>query len=405
MKYIILQLFLISHLSFSQSFFTPGYIILKNQNDTIRGQIDDRNWAINPKEILFKSENSESSIYKIKELKAFGIFGKDHYQVKKVDLDTTPLNLQDLLKSSKMIFSKDTTLALRIFIKANVSLLFLLDATSKSHYFYSTGNETVELLFHQYLREKSSTDLLVSNPIYRTQLENLFSKCSKKISTKNIEYDQKSMINKFIEFNNCLGSSSTCYVKTKLDMPKIGFGVSVGEMIGKAYHYSQNPSGNDFKYLGSNIYSSPLLGINSTIYSRRNHGNEMFTFELMYQPLKIWNLDKSAFVGRNAKYLGILYKKRKDTSNKVRPYLGGGLNLCFYSNGSNRLGSNQLFGGSKSTNYLLVMEGGTEIGKFSFGAKLNFSQRNFQFYNITTTISETVLSKLSSQFMLSYRIR
>jgi hypothetical protein len=166
MKYILLTLILINTIAKSQTNFKPGYIIVKNQTDTLFGQIDDQNWDINPKEILFSSKTSPDRKYEISELEAFGVNNKDHYRVRKVDLDITPFEINDLKKSSELDIDKGKTLALRILLKANMSLLFLKEKNFKEHFFYENATECKELINHKYLKVRDGKLQLYENKPY-----------------------------------------------------------------------------------------------------------------------------------------------------------------------------------------------------------------------------------------------
>ncbi len=70
--------------------FVQGFIILKNQKDTLKGTIDDQEWVVNPTIISFKSAANIEKSYAIEDLSSFGITGKESYLIAKNDLDITP---------------------------------------------------------------------------------------------------------------------------------------------------------------------------------------------------------------------------------------------------------------------------------------------------------------------------
>jgi hypothetical protein len=125
----------VSFSTFSQKNYTWGFIILKNQTDTLKGLIDDQNWAINPRIINFKATEGTEQSYDIAKLKAFGITDKESYLVAKADLDITPSAKRNLLFGRNLQIRKDTLLAFLVLLKADYNLLHVKDQTDKDHFF------------------------------------------------------------------------------------------------------------------------------------------------------------------------------------------------------------------------------------------------------------------------------
>ena len=406
MKNILLTLILISTIAKAQTNFKPGYIIVKNQTDTLFGQIDDQNWDINPQEILFSSKILPERKYNISELEAFGVNNNDHYRVRVVDLDITPFEINDLKKTSELDIEKGKTLALRILLKANMSLLFLKEKNFKEHFFYETSTECMELIDHKYLKIRDGKTQLYENKMYRTQLDLLFSDCSKSRKNISLEYDAKPLMEQFIKYNDCMGCSSVCYVKTDIEKNTFKFGLVTGTTLMtqkehfRDYFEDINQTENYFTF-------APSIGSTFSILSKRNNRNNILTFELLYQ----FSLDKllpSKFKSHlGSIQLSAIYKKRMPFENSLKPYYGFGgkiaPNIVSIKSSDNRVVDLK----TNTLNLFGIGEMGIEIKKISLATRLNIGMFSNQIYNLNySNVAEAQntlsRSRIGGQFILGY---
>jgi hypothetical protein len=324
-----LLLVFIAFSAFSQKNYTKGFIILKNQTDTLKGLIDDQNWAVNPRTINFiNAENLEQS-YDISHLEAFGVQEKENYLVAKADLDITPVLKMNLLSDRNILVKKDTLLAFMVLLKADYSLLYVRDHTYKEHFFYKDGEKIIELINHFFLETIKETTHELNNKLYQKQLESLFNHCEKKIETNNLIYQIDALTQKFVEFSECIGCNYTCYYKKKKDRAIFTFGVMAGYTSDK----------NDLSHFGmsSNFQiemSSPniLVGANASISSRRNRQKNSFVFE-SYITRETAKSEQNNF-SANIYYLSLSPRIRHQfiSRHKLKMFIGGGFNAkCFVS--------------------------------------------------------------------------
>lgn len=406
MKKILLTLIFISTIAKAQTNLKPGYIIVKNQTDTLFGQIDDQNWDINPKEILFSSKNSTDRKYEISDLEAFGVNNKDHFRVRKVDLDITPFEINDLKKSSELDIDKGKTLALRILLKANMSLLFLKEKNFKEHFFYENATECKELINHKYLKVRDGKMQLYENKMYRTQLDMLFSDCSKSKKNISLEYDAKPLIEQFIKYNDCMGCSSVCYVKTDIEKNTFKFGLVTGTALMTQIEHFRDYF-EDINQTENYFTLAPTIGSSFSILSKRNNRNNILTFELMYQFSSNKLLPNKFKSNLGSIQLSAIYKKRVQFENSLKPYYGFGgkiaPNIVSIKSSDNRvvdLKTNRL-------NLFGIGEMGIEIKKISLATRLNigmFSNRiyNLNYSNVAEAQNTLSRSRIGGQFILGY---
>jgi hypothetical protein len=403
-KLVFFIFLFINQIAFSQKNLTPGYIILENQEDTLKGFIENLNWEFNPNKIVFGSNPENLNTYFIKSLSAFGINDIEHYWIRKVDIDMTPSNIENLYKTNKLNVIKDSTLALRVLLKADMSLLYFNDQNMKEHFFYSDFDEVKELINHHYLVDRDGTLFAANNKIYQTQLNQLFSNCNQNFKLENLYFSVNSLVNLFIKFNECMGCSSTCYIKTNKDKPKFKIGISSGSFM------SYN---SEFTYRGGGAFegfkNTPLVGLTTFLYSKRNRGNDIFLFEFFNQFNKL-NYDINGKIIRwNLLNVSAIYRKRFNSEAIFKPFLGVGVRFWTPLLVNEKITKNDLYLHRNNPLGSLVLDTGFEIKKFIFSIKCNYQfkedEYSISFYdNIGSTyLLISRVSRLKGYFLLTYQ--
>jgi hypothetical protein len=319
-KLLLLLLFCITTSTFAQTNFVDGFIIQTNQTDTLKGLIDDQNWGVNPIKVTFKTINIEK-IFNIDELASFGSLNKEHYVVKKVDLDITPNQSSALLKVSKRLIVKDTLVALLVLLKAENGLYYFTDRRDKEHFFYNVrGSKMKELVQHKYLKKNEDKTYEVQNNLYVKELDSLFRDCNElKNRAKNAVLQQNSLTDLFIDFNKCRGCNYTCYIKKSEDKNKVVFGIVAGtSIIGKYVYGINNPNTTGF---------SPIIGVNLSVYSKRNRGSRIVFLEVLYENETVGLQTPGYSFTQNNFYFNALYRRLILLQNKIRPFYGLGFNV------------------------------------------------------------------------------
>lgn len=126
---------LFSYLSYSQENFLPGFVI-NNSGDTLKGFIDYRNWAINPKVVDFKSPaTSHPTTFIPPDIKEFSV--KDEIYVSGiVEVENTSIEENRLQYDSKLKITVDT-----IFLQT-------LLRRKKGLYYYMNNNGRVNFMIN-----------------------------------------------------------------------------------------------------------------------------------------------------------------------------------------------------------------------------------------------------------------
>lgn len=397
----------ISFTTFSQKNYTRGFIILKNQTDTLKGLIDDQNWAINPRTINFKTAEDLEKSYDIGQLKAFGIPDKESYVVAKTDLDLTPVAKRNLLFGRNLQIRKDTLLAFLVLLKADYNLLHVRDATDKDHFFYTDGEEVIELINHIFLESRGGKTYELNNKTYQKQLEMLFNRCGKKMRTDNIGYQMNELTDKFIQFSECIGCNYTCYIKKQKDNAVFTFGIMAGFSSDRSSFIHENVFDNtDFetKINAPNV----MVGLNASISSRRNLNRNSFLLESYITRERV-KYEPDNF-SADIYYLNISPRFRHQfvSMRRINPFLGGGLNAKYFMNYAEAI---NIFGAR--LNFMAVGEAGLKWNNFLLSANAKLiaftTKRNVRedlliiYYDGNKTIAETIQpQKFTFQVSLTY---
>lgn len=275
--------FLVLNTALCQKNFVDGYIILKGSNDTLKGKIDDRNWSSNPNFISFSGSNLTEKGYRINELRAFGIVNKEHYEVQNVDLDVTPFQLDLLLKTPQISIKKDTMVALMVLLKAEHQLSYLSDRDGKTHFFYQNKSVTRELINHKFIQDT----YVVHNKIFLKQIDTLLKRCTKKLKISSVNYTINSLVDIFTQFNDCVGCTSTCYVKKQADKNTISLNLIAGVDL---YSVAQELMEKDSKvFQDKSIKTDITFGLGATLASKRSKGSNHLYTELLFKKSTIEN--------------------------------------------------------------------------------------------------------------------
>ena len=147
----LLTVFLLVSISFAQSNFKPGYVVTLS-GDTIKGQVDYREWDSNPSSIRFRTLDNKIRNFTPTDIKKFSINGLDTYQ-----RYSGPIS-HDETNSNRIVGGRDTSfLVQEVFLKVlqtgKVIDLFSYSDAIKPRYFYSdpgADNVAHELIYRIY---------------------------------------------------------------------------------------------------------------------------------------------------------------------------------------------------------------------------------------------------------------
>ncbi len=128
-----------------QSSFKPGYIIL-NSSDTVRGEIEYGNWAINPETISFRNAGTQQS-YTVSLLKGFEITNEAQFVRFHLSYQLSAATLADALESfDGPVVTKDAWL--RLLYKSKYSL-YELNTPKRKYFFVQSDRDGLKELIYR----------------------------------------------------------------------------------------------------------------------------------------------------------------------------------------------------------------------------------------------------------------
>jgi hypothetical protein len=388
--------------AFSQKNFRDGFIILKDSKDTIKGKIDDKNWLYNPITINFLGKEIN-----INDLKAFGIYNKEYYEIKTVNLDITPFQSGTLLTNPQRIIKYDTLIALMILLKAEHQLSYFSDKLGKDHFFYENNDEVLELVNHKFLQSTKNGNYEIENKLFQKQLDTLFRKCTQNLKINSLSYTAKSLINIFTDFNDCMGCSSTCYFKSQVDKNQSSFHLVPSISLNS---FNQRILEKDNLVLDRKSNNTKFsMGLAFILTSRRSKGSNNLYSEMSFSMNSIEN----NYYKANFPELAWANVYRKNVLNypKFKPFFGLGLGLNFlYSNG---IEFTSLTTSNGEWYYLdftkLTFDGISEVGfnmnKINLFCRFKVKLLNPSAYHTLLLHQNKIdFNRFSSQFGFSYQL-
>ena len=153
---------------FAQTNFKPGYVVT-NSGDTLRGQVDYRQWDRNPREMHFKQNNGAWNIYSINNAKAFAVLDAEYYEryaITATNADTQLSRLSTLDTSVRA-----DTAFLKVLHKGKIVDFFEFTDKIKTRYYIKEASQAkpAELIYETYLSEENARQI-VTRRAYRQQL-------------------------------------------------------------------------------------------------------------------------------------------------------------------------------------------------------------------------------------------
>lgn len=218
----------------SQQNFKPGYIIT-NSNDSLKGFIDFREWGYTPSKITFRRPTGEKQDFTPGQIREFAIPPREYYVSRKVSLDLTSFDINDLTSFGKPRSVKDTLLFLSVIVKGKTSLFFIKDRNDREHFYIEKENQpTEELILKKNMKTSdegftnSSKIYLVTTEIFKGQLILFFSDClALKEEINGSEYKTASLRSLVVHYNECHPGGIVQFVK-KPEKIRVKFGLLAG---------------------------------------------------------------------------------------------------------------------------------------------------------------------------------
>ena len=194
----------------AQSNVVAGYVVT-NEGDTLRGQIDNRDWRVSPTEITFQSQVGQTRNYVPADLREFYIQPThERFLGRVLAIDAVPFGLDELLQidSPTQVAAhqqqRTEPVFLRVLTEGPTRLLFYQGKTDKPHFFLEKEGQIQELINQRFLL--SGTAALFSNAFYKDQLISYLADCPQlRNRIANLDYNQVQLANLLTAYNRCKG--------------------------------------------------------------------------------------------------------------------------------------------------------------------------------------------------------
>jgi len=153
----------------AQSNFKPGYVVTL-KGDTLRGEVDYKEWGHNPTEVRFKNNDGSLNIYTPANTAAFAVTGLDYYQRFVLALSTDEIELSRLSVGLDSTLKTDTAF-LRVVTTGQYITLYEYTDNIKRRYIIADthSNQPHELSYHVFL-DPQNTSQIITRDHYKNEL-------------------------------------------------------------------------------------------------------------------------------------------------------------------------------------------------------------------------------------------
>lgn len=220
-----LTLFLPGLTAGAQKNFVAGYIVTQNA-DSLSGEIDFRDWSLNPAHITFRRGAAEKgSEWSVADLKAFGVNGQ-RYESFFVHVFPFSRNPESLESTEQIERPYDTTVFLEVIARGKLTLWEYRTGGGMNYYFVNgTDDKPEQLRVITTIHTEEGISQVEQEELFKNQLGFRLRDCPAAASLiVSARYNVGSLEKLFFFYNNC--------GKDTLEEKKGGLGVRVYPLIG-----------------------------------------------------------------------------------------------------------------------------------------------------------------------------
>lgn len=181
-----------------------GYIV-KRDGDSLRGQIDYRDWGANPSYIDFFEKGSGKSVeFSAEDLRAFGV-NADRYESHRVRIYPYVLHPETLTSQQEIPAPFDTTVFLQVVTAGRMSLWEYRQSNGLNYFFVSgEAGRPDQLRMITRITNDNGDISFEQLPAFRDQLIGRMSDCDAVQSRiRKSDYDEASLRKLVFSYNNC----------------------------------------------------------------------------------------------------------------------------------------------------------------------------------------------------------
>lgn len=206
MKYVfLLSLTFILHSAYTQSTWRKGTITTVDGTE-LKGEINDQEWTVNPKEVEFREVGGAIKTYTAHQLTNFSTDRPSRYESFSIEYDGENQNVNRLTTNRNPTELTRDTLFLKVIVKAKVALFHFVDSNGRVHFFISKDNRVEELLYRKY-KDPENTTLYGANEKFKQQLLLTATTCTElHASIKQLKYTEEVLRKIVNKINTCQGN-------------------------------------------------------------------------------------------------------------------------------------------------------------------------------------------------------
>ncbi|CAM1347838.1 tRNA modification GTPase [Tenacibaculum ascidiaceicola] len=226
MKITLLNLvmFITTVTCYAQITFEKGYFIT-NSGERIECLIKNIDWKDTPTEFIYKRNATDSEkTNTINSIKEFGIYNSSKYIRANIDIDKSSSIVGKLSNNRNPVFIRET-LFLKVLIEGKANLFSYKNRNLKRFFFSTNEKEVTQLIYKKYTNNYT----IYENKQFLQQLFNNL-KCHT-LTTKRIEtlkYNDNSLSNFFIDYNECKNSESINFYKNSKKRNAFSLAIKAG---------------------------------------------------------------------------------------------------------------------------------------------------------------------------------
>lgn len=210
LRFFYLTFLLFSFSAFSQTSFTPGYLI-KTNGVKVNCFIKNEDWRGSPRTFEYKlEENGEIKIGTIDNIDEFGAGKFFKYIKATVEIDQSSDKVGNLNDVRNPVL-KEETLFLKTLAEGNASL-YTTEKENKKYFFFKIESEKIQpLIYKKYM---ATPTRMGTNEYYKQQLATTLN-CDNLLEShfENLEYKKNKLLRIIVDYNSCKNSETILYVK------------------------------------------------------------------------------------------------------------------------------------------------------------------------------------------------